>query len=416
MKPSTKSSKSSKSKSKSGKKKTVSKTTGKPLKYVLKDNFLQVIYGGEPFTLNSTHPTFERLAAALRRGSWAYVPKLISLARHLLDVSAGRVRVVGGKVFFKDMEVDDQLLTADILKLAADPEEVKSLLLFLDNLYENSSPEARAEFYPFWKDARLPLTDDGCFLAYKSVNNDFTDKYSGKVDNSVGNRILGSRKWFDEDYRTQCSRGYHVCSRQYGMYGERVLAVKVNPRDVLSANGGKMRVVNYEVLADLGRDYASLFREQGFPELEGKIKIAIKAERQELIQFLLAAKSVKALVRRKKIKTTTIKKMTYGQLQKMAARHNLLPTDTLDADRPLEAARKAAGLMVGEVSKKLGKTYKETVKLERQKSPGEGARAAYLRAVAELCGIKDVAHSGISFPRPSFGNAEKRKRAAMVVV
>src|SRR5208337_317507 len=187
--------------------------------------------------LDKTHPTFDRMRTAITKGQWDKVPKLVSLAVSIANESHGNVEVTKAGVTYKGKLIHNTL-TEYIQTLVKERKPLAPALKFMNNLYKNPSQEAVDEFYPWFKNSNLPITDDGCFLAYKYLNANFTDTHTSTVDNSPGQTILGSRKWFDKDYRTQCSSGYHVCSKEYGKYGVVAMAVKINPKDVLSANGG----------------------------------------------------------------------------------------------------------------------------------------------------------------------------------
>ena len=61
---------------------------------------------------------------------------------------------------------------------------VEAMLRFIDNLYQNPQQFAIEELYDWMRGCKLPITDDGCFMAYKRVRDDFKDCYTGKIDNS----------------------------------------------------------------------------------------------------------------------------------------------------------------------------------------------------------------------------------------
>jgi len=91
---------------------------------------------------------------------------------------------------------------------------------------------------------------------YKGIRSDWTDKYSGKIDNSIGKTIKFPRNKVDDNRENQCSWGLHVGSLDYVVdyCTERVVLVKVNPRDVVSVpkdhDAQKCRVCEYTVLSE----------------------------------------------------------------------------------------------------------------------------------------------------------------------
>ena len=124
---------------------------------------------------------------------------------------------------------------------------------------ENPSLRAVEELYGFLEVCMLPITEDGHFLAYKKVRSDFKDIYSGTMDNSVGQVLDMPRNSVDEDKDRTCSSGLHFCAKSYLSHfgswnssGNRVVVVKINPRDVVAIpsdyNNAKGRTCRYEVV------------------------------------------------------------------------------------------------------------------------------------------------------------------------
>jgi hypothetical protein len=123
-----------------------------------------------------------------------------------------------------------------------------------------SNPSKRAvdELYGFLEKNNLPITPDGHFLAYKKVRDDYTDVHSGTMDNGVGQIVEMERNEVDDNKDRTCSTGLHFCSQNYLNHfgGERIVIVKINPRDVVSIpsdyNDSKGRACRYEVIGELG--------------------------------------------------------------------------------------------------------------------------------------------------------------------
>lgn len=371
--------------------------------FVLKKDYVQVTLPGTgAFSLDPSHPTFNQLRDAVKKGQWKKVPALVNLAQQVSIMSHGDVTVKKDGVYYKDKKAHDTLAER-IIQLANAGKPVAHLIRFANNLYKNPSTEAVAEFYQWLVNNDLPITDNGCFLAYKSVRSNNTDTHTGKIDNSPGQVIMMARKDGDPNWRTQCSSGFHVCSKQYGTYGDKTMAVLINPRDVLSANSGKMRVVKYEVLSELG--YRSDFSSKGFDQLEKKLVIEVKKERKEMITMLLGEPAVKKAIKSRKISKKSLLKSSFARLKAMVQRYNLVPSVGPEANESLKKARVAAGLTPGQVAKKMGVTLKSVYTLESSEGPRQDKIDAYLRAIADLVGIRDLSKSAISYPKPVKGLA-----------
>jgi len=79
----------------------------------------------------------------------------------------------------------------------------------------NPSMTSRNELFLFLEAANLPITEDGCFLAYKAVTSDFKDKHSRKFDNSPGVTLEMPRRDVDDNREQTCSYGFHAAAYEY---------------------------------------------------------------------------------------------------------------------------------------------------------------------------------------------------------
>jgi hypothetical protein len=128
----------------------------------------------------------------------------------------------------------------------------------MENLMANPSYRAVNELYGFLEKNNLPITSDGHFLAYKKVREDYKDCHSGTFDNSVGKVVEMERNQVNDNKEQTCSAGLHFCSEGYLRHfgGERVMILKINPRDVVSIptdyNDSKGRCCRYEVIGEVG--------------------------------------------------------------------------------------------------------------------------------------------------------------------
>ena len=133
----------------------------------------------------------------------------------------------------------------------------KPLVRFLDKLMLNPSRRAVNELYTFLEHKNMPLTADGNFIAYKGVKHDFTDHYSGKFDNSVGQTLEMARNKVCDDAEIGCSYGFHAGSYEYAKGyssgGGHLMLVEIDPQDVVSVphdcNCQKLRTAKYKVVA-----------------------------------------------------------------------------------------------------------------------------------------------------------------------
>jgi hypothetical protein len=140
---------------------------------------------------------------------------------------------------------------------------------FWENLSENPSASSVDELMEFLEYKELPITEDGCFLAYKGITADGWSIHgntrtivvegvvdgSGRIKNTVGDRISVKRRDVDDNRENHCSFGLHVGSLAYAQsFGQKLVVVKVNPKDVVSVptdySCQKCRVSAYEVVSE----------------------------------------------------------------------------------------------------------------------------------------------------------------------
>lgn len=168
------------------------------------------------------------------------------------------VELVDGAILCNGKTLHNNL-TERTLQLLREGDDIDGMLKFIANSEGNPSFRGKHYTYDFLSHKHLPITEDGCFLAYKTVDKNFKDKYTGTIDNSVGQVVKMNRNEIDDDYRSHCSKGLHVGALSYagpgGWYNtseDNVVLVKVNPRDVVSVPDDcsftKMRVCEYEVI------------------------------------------------------------------------------------------------------------------------------------------------------------------------
>ena len=135
----------------------------------------------------------------------------------------------------------------------------RPLINFLDKLIKNPSFRVVEHLYEFLEFGKVPLTQEGNFVAYKAIRADWHDIHSGRFDNSIGASPRVPRNAVDEDPDRTCSNGLHVCSFGYLPHfshsNGHVVAVEVSPEDVVAIprdyNNTKMRCAGYTVIAEV---------------------------------------------------------------------------------------------------------------------------------------------------------------------
>lgn len=244
---------------------------------------ISAVIGNEALTIETDHPNYSKIVDAIRGGAYDTILGLANVAKAVSDYvsTSGRVNVRNGQVFY-GYEALHNTISERILNFINEGIPFQPMLNFIENLMQNPSKRAVDELYGFLEVGQLPITEDGHFLAYKKVRDNYTDIHSGKFDNSVGKICQMVRNKVDEDKDRTCSTGLHFCSKDYLPHfggaiggGYRVVIVKINPADVVSIPGDyhntKGRCCRYEVVGELENldfllDHSSVYR--GFEAVE----------------------------------------------------------------------------------------------------------------------------------------------------
>lgn len=232
--------------------------------FIIHRNFLNVVIGGTPYTLDSSHQGFDACVEAVKAGDWNKVKTLVSKEKMINATGEGLVTFAKGQVYFKGEPVHSTL-TVHMLRLMDEGKNIKPMIKFLENLMSNPSVTAVTELYSFLEKGNLPLTEDGHFLAYKRIRGNWKDIHSGTVDHSIGAKPSMDRDQVDWNRNNTCSTGFHFCSFRYlssfassSPNSDRIVVVKINPRDVVSIpadyNDTKGRACTYEVFAEIVGD------------------------------------------------------------------------------------------------------------------------------------------------------------------
>jgi len=221
------------------------------------DGNLTVILKNKAHQVIPDHTNYKLILEALPTATEDELLELVDIEKAVATFSQGQVSIVSGKVMFEGEEVHGSI-SKRILEFMSKGLPFEPLVKFLENLMENPSMQSQQELYDFLEHENLPVTEDGCFLAYKAVRSDFKDKWRGTFDNSVGQVCEMRRAKVDDNRKVGCSQGLHAGALNYvANYGsvdagDNIVIVKINPQDVVSVPSDcdceKLRTCKYEVV------------------------------------------------------------------------------------------------------------------------------------------------------------------------
>lgn len=246
------------------------------------DGNLTLILKNKAHQVLPDHINYRLIMDSLQSASEDELLELVDIETAVATFSQGRVEVKNGQVLYDGEEVHGAI-SKRILEFMSKGLPFQPLVNFLNNLMENPSMQSQTELYDFLEHQYLPITEDGHFLAYKAVRNDYMDKYAGTFDNRVGNVCEMRRAKVNDNRDVGCSQGLHAGALNYvASYGsvdsgDKIVIVKINPKDVVSVpndcNCEKLRTCRYEVVGEYQGEllkplYKSEFSEDDYDDEE----------------------------------------------------------------------------------------------------------------------------------------------------
>lgn len=230
------------------------------LVFTASNRAISLSLGHEKASISNDHQNFSEVFQALKDGDFKTAWKLANVARELEKYISGDIRVEGGVVTYKGVEIHNTMTDRLVSMLEEKEEGVDRFCRFFESLMAVPDERVVEELYDFLKYMDIEINDDGSFYAFKAVRANYTDIHTGKMNNSVGAKPEMPRYMVDDNKYKTCSRGLHFATEQYarsfGRSTSRLMKVKVFPADVVSIpndyNGQKGRACKYEIVEDLG--------------------------------------------------------------------------------------------------------------------------------------------------------------------
>ena len=236
---------------------------------VFTEGVMHLMFDGETHTIDPSHANYNMVLDSLRKGDYERVKQLAEIVPAIINWGDEELTVLNGEMSFKGVTLDP-VFSDRVLKMLKDNVNKEPLKKFLANLFQNTSQKSIEQTPRFLEACDLPITEDGCILAYRKVTEDFKDFRTKKMDNSVGQIVKEDRRLISDDADVTCDRGLHACSLGYlessGLFnGGKLILVKINPKNIVAVptdyNRTKMRVCEFEVLAEIpaGTDPRSVY-------------------------------------------------------------------------------------------------------------------------------------------------------------
>lgn len=233
------------------------------LNWIITDHSIVVNYEGQTHTVPRKGQLGDDLIRALKERRFLEIPLLVTNSKRIETFSKGKFVVKDDQIMVNGVPAPASI-SRKVLRFIDEGLPHEPLIKFAENLQKNPSFRAVNELFQFLEKNDHPITEDGCFIAYKKVRDDFKDVHSGTFDNSPGTVVSMARNQVNEDSNQTCSYGLHVANWHYAANfysGGLMLEVEVNPADVVAVptdyNQAKMRVCKYKVLGVVDKEHSS---------------------------------------------------------------------------------------------------------------------------------------------------------------
>jgi hypothetical protein len=180
--------------------------------YLLQGKNIILVVDGKSHTISKdTHIAYGKIVDALKAQDWDALRDLVEPKKAIVNYGFGYVSIEGNQVLWNGEPFHNALATR-MIEMYQDGFPIDPMVRFMENLMDNPSKRSVDQVYGFLEKNKLPITEDGYFLAYKRVREDYLDCHTGTIDNSVGEVVEMERNLVDDNPDSHCSTGLHFCS------------------------------------------------------------------------------------------------------------------------------------------------------------------------------------------------------------
>jgi hypothetical protein len=229
--------------------------------YIENEEGVTFFSNGNTYDLSSEHLKYDEVISILDNNPEKIEEAIRFCTEPILNIVLGEVKFDYSiqKVFFNGNAVENKAINY-LFHLHKAGRNHSKIEKFIEKLFLNPNISTINDLFNFVQKNKMPICEDGDFLAYKVVENDYTSR--GNTKNEIGKEISPTLSWkeVDVDRNNTCSTGYHFCSWNYieNAFGgistikrkkQRLLVIKVNPANVASIpndyNDSKGRATTY---------------------------------------------------------------------------------------------------------------------------------------------------------------------------
>jgi len=223
---------------------------------IFQNTAILITFDGNTHCIDDSNPNYDQIFEHLKNKDYESAKSLCELTFEIINWGDEELTVQGGEITFLGKSLGDSF-TRRVLQMMDENQDREPLKKFLSKLFKNPSNRSIEQTPHFLYACDLPITKDGNILAYKKIRKDYTDCYSGTIDNHPGAVVKEDRRLISDDPHIMCHKGLHVCSFDYlrSFRGERMVVCEISPENIVAVpvdhHRTKMRVCEYKVLEEL---------------------------------------------------------------------------------------------------------------------------------------------------------------------
>lgn len=201
-----------------------------------------------------------RVKEALETGDVEYLQQAAKAAHGFNSVGSGKIQVnlETMQVTYEGEPLHDYA-SQKVIEFMEEELPYEHLIRFLERVMMNRRNGVVENLYKFLSWGGFPITEEGKFLGYKAVRQDYLDIHSGTMLNSPGSFVQERENLVCDDPTVPCGRGLHVgtleYARTFGGADCRIVICEVDPAEVVSVPNDyecqKLRTWKYKVVDEI---------------------------------------------------------------------------------------------------------------------------------------------------------------------
>lgn len=224
--------------------------------YHILSSTIVVAFDGKSVVVEKNSDTGKVVLEKIKTGELDQILDMIDFNQQIKNRSNNFFEIIDNQIYSYGDRIPD-VIAIKIFKFIEQNEKFEYLINFWNRVKENPSENSKNQLFLFLSSNNFPITEDGCFIAYKRVKWDYTDLRTGKMDNSIGKVVKMERSEVVDDPMFSCAAGLHIAPYSYALtYAKgKLIEVKVSPKDVVSVpvsyHDQKARVCEYLVVGEI---------------------------------------------------------------------------------------------------------------------------------------------------------------------